>query len=91
MAKEVTVQFNAGGLVIGLLGVAFVVLKLTGHIDWSWWLVTLPFWGGIALFFAIVLVPVIVGLIAVGIALCYEWFQDRKSLRNAKFRRNRKD
>ena len=32
--------------VVGLLGVAFVVLKLTGYIDWSWWWVTAPFWGG---------------------------------------------
>jgi hypothetical protein len=41
---------SSGGIgVIGLLGVVFVTLKLTGHIDWSWWLVTLPFWGGIAL------------------------------------------
>jgi phosphoglycerol transferase MdoB-like AlkP superfamily enzyme len=31
-----------------LLGITFIVLKLTGVIDWSWWLVTLPFWGGIA-------------------------------------------
>lgn len=35
--------------ILGLLGVSFVTLKLTGYIDWSWWLVTLPFWGGIAL------------------------------------------
>lgn len=28
----------------GLLGVAFVVLKLCHVIDWSWWLVTCPFW-----------------------------------------------
>lgn len=34
----------------GLLGVAFVVLKITGYIDWSWWYVTLPFWGGFMLF-----------------------------------------
>lgn len=27
-----------------LLFVAFLVLKLTGHIDWSWWLVTAPLW-----------------------------------------------
>lgn len=41
---------SSGGIgVLGLLGVAFVVLKLTGFIDWSWWWVTLPFWGGIAL------------------------------------------
>lgn len=40
---------SSGGIgVAGLLGVAFVVLKLTGYIDWSWWWVTLPFWGGLA-------------------------------------------
>lgn len=36
-------------LIVGLLGVSFIVLKLTGYIDWSWWWVTLPFWGGLAL------------------------------------------
>lgn len=34
---------------ISLLGVCFVVLKLTDHIDWSWWYVTLPFWWDTAL------------------------------------------
>ena len=28
-----------------LLGIIFIVLKLTGHIDWSWWWVTAPLWG----------------------------------------------
>lgn len=31
--------------VVGLLGVAFVVLKLCHVIDWSWWWVLAPFWG----------------------------------------------
>lgn len=36
---------SSGGLgAFGLLGVVFVVLKLTGVIDWSWWWVTAPFW-----------------------------------------------
>ena len=40
---------TSGGVgLLGLLGVLFVGLKLTGHIDWSWWYVTLPFWGGLA-------------------------------------------
>lgn len=34
---------------MGLLGVVFVTLKLTDVIDWSWWWVTLPFWGGLVL------------------------------------------
>lgn len=38
---------------ISALGIVFIVLKLTGHIDWSWWYVTLPFWGGIVLFLII--------------------------------------
>jgi hypothetical protein len=40
---------SSGVGVLGLLGITFVVLKLTGFIDWSWWWVTLPFWGGFAL------------------------------------------
>lgn len=28
----------------GLLGVAFIVLKLTEVIAWSWWWVLSPFW-----------------------------------------------
>ena len=31
------------------LGIAFVVLRLCHVIDWSWWWVTAPFWGGIVL------------------------------------------
>ena len=42
--------------VIGILGVVFVVLKLTGVIDWSWWYVTMPFWGGLALAFVFIVV-----------------------------------
>jgi hypothetical protein len=41
--------------IFGLLGVAFVVLKLMEVITWSWWLVLLPFYGGllVILFFII--------------------------------------
>lgn len=34
----------------GLLLVAFIVLKLTGVIAWSWWWVLSPFWIPLALF-----------------------------------------
>jgi len=44
---------SSGASTIGILGVSFVVLKLTGFIDWSWWWVTAPFWGGIVLLIAI--------------------------------------
>lgn len=46
---------NSGGIgVLRLLGVVFVMLKLIGVIDWSWWWVTAPFWGEIALVLPIV-------------------------------------
>lgn len=41
-------QASSQGIgVAGLLGVAFVVLKLCGVINWSWWWVTCPFWAWI--------------------------------------------
>lgn len=46
---------SSGIGVIGLLGVLFVGLKLTHYIDWSWWWVLAPFWGGAALVLAICL------------------------------------
>lgn len=40
----------SGGIgVLGALGVAFVVLKLLGYIDWPWIWVLAPFWSGFAM------------------------------------------
>lgn len=46
--------------VFGLLGVLFVALKLLGHITWSWWLVLLPFYGGLVIvaFFGLLYIAV---------------------------------
>jgi hypothetical protein len=33
----------------GLLTIVFIVLKLTDHIDWSWWWVLAPLWIQIAI------------------------------------------
>ena len=38
---------HSGGRGLGfgtVLFLVFLVLKLTGHIDWSWWWVTAPLW-----------------------------------------------
>jgi hypothetical protein len=36
---------KSGGIGIGMiLFLIFLVLKLTDHIDWSWWWVTAPLW-----------------------------------------------
>jgi phosphoglycerol transferase MdoB-like AlkP superfamily enzyme len=52
----------SGGVgVCGLLGVAFIVLKLCKVINWSWWWVTAPFWIPIGIS---VLLIVLVGILA---------------------------
>ena len=40
-----TSSSRSGGIgFVGWLTIAFVVLKLTGYIDWSWWWVLSPAW-----------------------------------------------
>lgn len=43
---------NGGITFVGALGLLFLGLKLAHVITWSWWLVTLPFYGALALFVA---------------------------------------
>ena len=63
---------NSGGIGgIGLGGavfIVFLVLKLTGNINWSWWWVTAPLWAPLG-FIATVLV--LVGLFTVIAALVH--------------------
>lgn len=51
--------------VLQMLGVLFVALKLTNNISWSWWWVTVPFWGPAAFIIFIVL------LVFLGVGLIY--------------------
>lgn len=39
-----TTTASAGFPVASLLGIAFIILKLTGYISWSWVWVLAPFW-----------------------------------------------
>jgi len=52
--------------------VVFVVLKLTGVIDWSWWWVLSPLWIAIGLFV----------VIAAGISIVYKVKRPRKRKRD---------
>lgn len=53
-------QATTGVSFLGLLFIAFLVLKLCGVINWSWWWVTAPLWGGFALVVAILLIGFVV-------------------------------
>jgi hypothetical protein len=62
MSKEQTTTAISSSLTT-ILFIVFLVLKLTGNIDWSWWWVTSPLWLPVAILFAIVSILLIAGVI----------------------------
>lgn len=60
---------SSGGIgFVGLLTIVFIVLKLTGVVDWSWWWVLAPIW-----------ITSILVIIGVGIfAIVYIWVNKKK-------------
>lgn len=46
-----------------LLGLLFIGLKLTGFVDWAWWVVLAPIWGQLALIALLFVVLVIAKLV----------------------------
>lgn len=57
--KQIVVRSSSISF-LSLLGLAFIILKLTGHIDWSWWWVTCPLWLPLALVLSVFLIFLIV-------------------------------
>lgn len=51
---------SMGGISTTLLFIAFLVLKLVGVIDWSWWWITAPIW--ISAAFVIIFIIVLLAL-----------------------------
>lgn len=52
---------NSGGIgFFGLLALVFITLKLTGYINWSWWLVLSPilWFPALILTFLVLVLPV---------------------------------
>ena len=58
-SKTPTVQFP----LLGILGLIFITLKLTGYITWSWLWVLSPFWIPFAILTVIFLIVFILGMI----------------------------
>lgn len=56
-------SYATGGITfLGLLQVAFIVLKLCNVIKWSWWLVLLPLWIEMGLVAIILIVALVLYL-----------------------------
>ena len=61
--SDTTSKTNGGVNFLGLLFITFLVLKLTHVIDWSWWWVTAPLWGGLAILAVIGIIALLIFLI----------------------------
>lgn len=60
--------FGSGVGLGTVLGIVFVILKLTDKIDWKWIWVLTPFWGGFALWGLMLLFMGLITLIILIIA-----------------------
>lgn len=65
MDKETNVQVGSRGLgILSILTIIFVIAKITGFLNWSWWLVFAPLLVSIGLTVLIVVVVLIFCVIA---------------------------
>lgn len=69
---------NGNPGIFGLLGIVFVVLKLTHVIDWSWWWVTFPFWGGLVLVLGLAAIGFLGAFVILGIEVILEKHRFKK-------------
>lgn len=60
---------NSGIGFIGLLAIAFIVLKLCHVITWSWWWILAPLWGGVAGGITIILITLSIPYLAIGLVI----------------------
>lgn len=79
MTRQRTITYGGGVSLSTVVGVVFVILKLTGVIDWSWWWVLAPFWIGVALWGAVAVVGAVLLGVAAGVAFVAEGAAVRRS------------
>jgi len=56
------IQINGGVGLPSLVFIVFLILKLVGTIDWSWWWITAPLWIPIVIVIIIVIIVLIVAI-----------------------------
>ena len=79
--NDKSVRVSSGISLSGLTFIVFLVLKLCGVIDWSWWWVTAPLWGPFALLIAGLFVYIIIAVIIALVRCC---IRKRKEKRHGK-------
>jgi hypothetical protein len=69
----------SGGIGLGgAVFLVFLVLKLTGHIDWSWWWVTAPLWGVFGFVFGIAAVFFVIAALGSAVGVLFAGRRSRR-------------
>lgn len=63
MSKQQQQTTTGGVSTLGVVQIVFIILKLVGVIEWSWWLVFMPLWISIVL----VVLSLIIGLLIINL------------------------
>lgn len=82
---------NSGGLSLpGVLFIIFLILKLTGNIDWSWVWITSPLWIPVCLFLGVFLICIGIILIALTFGMSMEEIKLKSKEISYKYKQNSK-
>lgn len=60
--NNVTVDFNIGSI-LSILLIIFIILKVSGVINWSWGIVLLPLWIGLGTIGIAFLIAIIIAIV----------------------------
>lgn len=60
--EKITINWNIGGI-LSILLIIFIILKVTGVINWGWGIVLLPLWIELGIFGVGVILTIIVAII----------------------------
>ena len=63
MSKQQQQTTTGGVSTLGVVQIVFIILKLVGVIDWSWWAVFIPLYISIA----IIVLLLVIGLLIIGV------------------------
>lgn len=61
MSKQQQQTTTGGVSTLGVVQIVFIILKLVGVINWSWWAVLIPLWISIVL----IILSLIIGLLII--------------------------
>lgn len=61
-----------------VVGIVFIILKLCGVLDWSWWAVTAPIWVVWGLVFGIIAVALIIAVLVTGVQAVVDKWRDNE-------------